>query len=76
MASHATEIFKAVAGDPDATEDTKDPSDEAEEDEDDLDEVEDCFFSSSVLTKDSVADHEVAEVCYCHRYQPIPVRVT
>ena len=76
MAAHATKIFKAVASDPDATEDAKEPVGEAEEDEDDLDKVEDCLFSSSVLTKGSMANHQVAEVCYSHRDQPIPSRVT
>ena len=39
LAAHATKIFKAVASDPDATEDAKDPIGEAEKDEDDLDNI-------------------------------------
>ena len=76
MAAHATKIFEAVTSDPDTAKDTKDPVGEAEEDEDDLDEVEDRLLSSSILTEDSVANHQVAEVCDSHRDQSIPSRVT
>ena len=61
MPAHATEIFKAVASDPNATYDTKDPVEEGEEDEDDLDDVQDRLLSTEVVTEDSVADQEVTE---------------
>ena len=76
MPAHATEIFKTVASDPNATEDTKDPVGDAEQDEDDLDKVQNRLFSSSILTEDRVANHQVAEACYSHREQPIPCRMT
>ena len=76
MASHAAKIFKAVTSDSDAAEDTKDSVKDAEEDEDDLDQVQDCFLSSKIVRKDSVANHEIAEACNSHREQPIPSRVT
>ena len=75
-AAHAAKIFKAATSDSNATKNTEDPVGDAEEDEGDLDEVQNCFFSSSIMRKDSVAHHEVAEVCYSHRDQPIPTRVT
>ena len=61
LSTHATEIFKTVASDPNATEDTKDPVEEGEEDEDDLDDVQDRLLSTEVVTEDSVADQEVTE---------------
>ena len=76
MAAHAAKIFKAVTSDPDATEDTTDPVGDAEEGEDDLDKVQNCLFSSKIVTEDRVANHQVAEACYSHREQPIPCRVT
>ena len=76
LAAHTAKIFKAVTSDPNATEDTKDPVGDAEQDEDDLDKVQNRLFSSSILTEDRVANHQVAEVCYSHRDQPIPCRVT
>ena len=76
MAAHATKIFKAVTSDPNTAKDTENPVGEAEQDEDDLDEVQDCLLSANILTEDSVADHQVAEVCNSHRNQSIPSRVT
>ena len=61
MPAHATEIFKTVASDPNATEDTKDPVEEGEEDEDGLDDIQDRLLSTEVVTEDSVADKEVTE---------------
>ena len=61
MPAHATEIFKTVASDPNATEDTKDAVEEGEEDEDDLDDVQDRLLSTEVVTEDSVADQKVTE---------------
>ena len=75
-AAHAAKILKAVTSDSNATEDTKDPTGDAEEEKANLDEVQDNFFSSGIVRKDSVAHHEVAEDCNSHREQPIPSRVT
>ena len=46
LAAHATEVFKAAASDPNATEDTKDPVRQADHNEDKLDKVENQLFSS------------------------------
>ena len=51
LAAHATEVFKAVASDPNATEDTKDPVRQADHNEDKLDKVENQLFSSQTLLK-------------------------
>ena len=51
LAAHATEVFKAAASDPNATEDTKDPVRQADHNEDKLDKVENQLFSSQSLLK-------------------------
>ena len=75
MPAHATEIFKTVASDPNATKDTKDAVEDGEEDEDDLDDLQDHLLSTEVVTEDSVADKEVTEDGDSNRNQPIPSRV-
>ena len=55
LAAHATEVFKAAASDPNATEDTKDPVRQADQNEDKLDKVENQLFSSqSLLNKNGL----------------------
>ena len=49
MSAHATEVFKALASDPNATKDTKDRVRQADQNEDKLYKVENKLFSSQIL---------------------------